>query len=156
MARVGPLVTSVMAWVLGATVAVSVGLVALSFIGAGLSDPAVQPLSPRGPGEPPAASSTPDSGVSGLATSSPAAASADQTLASRGGTVIAACRPTGAYLVGWSPAPGYRATDVARGPGEVAKLKFVGDGREIEVSVRCVDGVLVPKVEDEADHGEGD
>jgi hypothetical protein len=81
---------------------------------------------------------------------------ADQTLSTRGGTVIAGCRPSGAYLVGWSPAPGYRAEDVVRGPDEVARLKFEGDGEEIEVSVRCVDGVLLPEIEREDDHSVDD
>ena len=135
--------------------AVSVGLTALSSIGAGLSDQALQPLTPTRPGQPTGAPPSSTEG-GGAGASSPPAAPTDQTLSTSGGTVIATCRPEGAYLVGWSPAPGYRAEDVVRGPREVAKLKFTGNGREIEVSVRCVGGVLVPKIENEDDRGEGD
>ena len=45
------------------------------------------------------------------------AGAAGTVLTSQGGTVLAECRPAGAYLVSWSPTQGYEADDVARGPG---------------------------------------
>jgi hypothetical protein len=42
------------------------------------------------------------------------------------------------YLVSWSPEPGYRARDVARGPALQGSVRFDGDDIEVSVSVRCV------------------
>jgi hypothetical protein len=159
MVRIRPVVASTAAWVVSAAVAVSVGLIALSLIRTGLSDQPVQPLSPYPIGQPVSpdavvATPGPTDGTGVSATTSPTAPAADQTFSTIGGTVIAACRAGGAYLVGWSPAPGYRAADVVRGPAEAAKLKFVGGGQEIEFSVRCSGGVLQPKIENEEEHAD--
>ena len=53
-------------------------------------------------------------------------------LSSPGGTVVADCRPGGAYLVSWSPAPGYEAGTVRRGPaadraGDLQLRRELGD-----------------------------
>lgn len=155
MAPIRPVVASVTAWVAGAAAAVSVGLVALSLIGSGIADQPVQPLAPhaldQGASQPTTASATASPGASASSTPpSTTGTAADKTVTSRGGTVVARCRSGGAYLVGWSPAPGYRAEDVVRGPAETAQVKFEGLGREIKITVRCVDGAVRPKVEDEA------
>jgi hypothetical protein len=66
-----------------------------------------------------------------------------RALATSGGTVVAECRGADVALVSWTPDQGYRATDVDRGPDDDAEVTFAGSGHDIEVEVRCVDGVPV-------------
>lgn len=64
-----------------------------------------------------------------------------KVLSGPGGTVVAECHPGGfAYLVSWTPAPGYRVEDVQRGPSEHADVRFEGPGRS-QARVRCEEGV---------------
>jgi hypothetical protein len=57
--------------------------------------------------------------------------------------VTAQCIGYLAYLVSWSPAPGYRVDDVRRGPAVEALVTFVmfSTRQETTVAVRCVSGV---------------
>jgi hypothetical protein len=136
------------AWAVGAATAVAVGLLALSSVRADLFGPA-DPLAPA---------AAPLDGASPAGTSSasaPATSSAspvvgeERTLASPGGTVVAHCVDDGAYLVLWSPAPGFHADDVRRGPAPVARVKFERPGQEVEVTVRCVDRVPQSSIDEE-------
>ena len=65
---------------------------------------------------------------------------AGTVLTSPGGTVLAECRPAGAYLVSWSPVQGYEATDVTRGPATTAGVVFESDPNSVTVVVSCPDG----------------
>jgi hypothetical protein len=73
---------------------------------------------------------------------SPAAASplAGTVLMSLGGSVLAECRPAGAYLVSWSPVQGYEASDVIRGPVTTARVIFESGATSVTVMVSCPDG----------------
>lgn len=152
MTRIRPVVASVVAWSVGAATAIGVGLVALSSIGTAIADRPVQPLAGTGPTS--AVTPTPDAAAPSSSATASASAS-DQTIKSAGGTVIARCLPGGAYLVGWSPAPGYHAEDLRRGPAATARVKFEGSAREVTVTVRCTGGVAQPSIQDEAreEHG---
>jgi hypothetical protein len=57
--------------------------------------------------------------------------------------VTAECVGQLAYLVSWSPAPGYRVDDVRRGPATVARVQFAmfGSRREAVVGVECSTGM---------------
>jgi hypothetical protein len=48
-----------------------------------------------------------------------------------------------AYLVSWSPAPGYRVDDVRRGPAAIARVTFVMSAtrQEVAFGVQCPAGV---------------
>ena len=71
----------------------------------------------------------------------PPSPAADGTvLTSRGGTVLAECRPAGAYLVSWSPVQGYEADDVTRGPVTTARVVFESDANSVTMMVSCPDG----------------
>ncbi len=80
-------------------------------------------------------SSTPDSSPSPAPSSSAAI-----VLTSADGSVAAVCEPGGAYLVYWSPQPGFEADDVVRGPAQVARVVFSNDTSGILMRVTCSDG----------------
>jgi hypothetical protein len=91
------------------------------------------------------------------ATASPTATPgppSDRTIRTKAGSVVAQCRGDLAYLVGWSPAPGYKAGGVRRGPAATAKLEFEGHERKLRVSVVCADGVVLPTITEEEESEE--
>jgi hypothetical protein len=146
--RTRSVVTSVVAWTVGASLALAVSLLALSMVSTGLTTGPFQPVT-RDVGAPAnQATPTPPPIVSDTATSdvrttvpAPSRASAsERSLSSLGGTVVARCQTGGTYLVYWSPAPGYRVDNVVRGPAQPARVSFEGQGREVKVSVTCVNG----------------
>lgn len=150
------------AWLVGAVVSVTVGVVALSRIDAGLAGGGMQPLSPdsvtRGMTEVPPATPA-DPRATSRSASDPAvrnpsvtavppstAASrpvrtTERAFTSRGGSFVARCTDGLVYLTSWSPAPGYQSTGVERGPGEGAQLTFQSDLSHVRVLLRCVAGV---------------
>ena len=62
-------------------------------------------------------------------------------LISQGGTVVADCRPAGAYLVSWSPNPGYEVSAVTRGPVMMARVIFNSTANSVTMMVSCSAGV---------------
>ncbi|OLB76379.1 MAG: hypothetical protein AUI14_18975 [Actinobacteria bacterium 13_2_20CM_2_71_6] len=150
------------AWTLGAGVAVGVGVLALSLIDNGLASGAGQPMSPDAaaplprieasatattsvPADPapadPAPASSSASHQASAAASMSASAGPPRQLQSNGGTVIARCMSSQAYLVSWSPAQGYQVDDVRRGPARTAYATFVAGKQRVILAVRCVAGV---------------
>lgn len=85
-----------------------------------------------------ASRSRPASSPSARATAS--ATLSSTVLTSAGGTVVADCRPGGAYLVSWSPAPGYEVGLVVRGPASTAHVTF-GSAASATMMVSCSTGV---------------
>jgi hypothetical protein len=159
--RPGPVAASVIAWTLGAAVSIGVGLLALSLVGVGLSGDSDEHLTaPVGrvdaPGtavtatpttDPPAVLST-SSGLSPLPTGP------NRTIETAGGTVVAHCVGDNAYLVYWSPSPGFRSDDPNRGPAPEARITFEGSGREIKIRVTCTGLTVHPSIQDEqSGHG---
>jgi hypothetical protein len=152
---------AVSAWTVGAAAAVGVGLLALSLVGNtflnGPSDPLAQAGNPLPATQPTATMSCPATTVPALTADSPASASAgasgtERQLSSAGGSVLARCTADGAYLVLWSPAQGYHAGDVIRGPAASARVEFESLTSEIKVVVTCVGGVLQANVLEEGHH----
>lgn len=149
------------AWLAGAGVAVAVGILALSLIGGGLASGEVRPVPEDEPvvvaptaspspapsvspsialAPPMTQSAAPTSAAPSSAPPSPASGTLRQ-LASVGGSVTARCAGLTAYLVSWSPAQGYEADEVHRGPGRVASVVFQGDGQRVWLGVHCVAGI---------------
>jgi serine/threonine-protein kinase len=62
-------------------------------------------------------------------------------LSSQGGTVVAECRPAGAYLMSWSPNPGYQVGPVTRGPAMMARVIFNSTANSVTMMVSCSAGV---------------
>ena len=71
----------------------------------------------------------------------PTAAPRSTLLSSQGGTVVADCRPAGAYLLSWSPAPGYEIGTVIRGPAPMARAIFNSPANSVTMMVSCSAGV---------------
>jgi hypothetical protein len=69
-----------------------------------------------------------------------AAGRASTVLTSPGGTVVADCRPAGAYLVSWSPVPGYESGTVIRGPAVTARVTFNSAANSVTMMVSCSAG----------------
>ena len=69
-------------------------------------------------------------------------------LTSPDGSAAAVCEPSGAYLVYWSPEPGFEADDVVRGPAAVASVVFSNDSGGILMRVVCRDGDPVKYLSD--------
>jgi hypothetical protein len=63
-------------------------------------------------------------------------------LTSQGGTVVATCESAGAYLISWSPAPGYAVAQgqVVRGPAAVASVTFSAGTATVTMNVSCSGG----------------
>jgi hypothetical protein len=86
-----------------------------------------------------ASTSRPTASPSATASASPAST----VLASPGGTVVADCRTGGAYLVSWSPDPGYEAGTVIRGPVPTARVTFNSTANSVTMMVSCSAGMPV-------------
>ena len=152
MIRTRSVVASVVAWTVGATIALAVSLLALSTVRTGLSAEPFQPVTrdldaanQATPTPPPMSSQLavqdpPTARPTVSAATATEATTGERSLTSVGGTVVARCGTGGAYLVYWSPAPGYRVNDVLRGPAEPARVMFEGQGYEVKVAVSCVTG----------------
>ena len=78
----------------------------------------------------------------GTTTPPPQPDAVTRVLATRGGTIVARCASGLVTLQSWSPAQGYSADHVVRGPATVASIRFdPGSGRAVRVTVTCHDGV---------------
>lgn len=136
------------AWLVGAAASVGVGVLALSKIHDAFASGGVQLMSPdtvTGPvTEQPTGVANPDKS---LTPDDPSTSHASHThgteraLTSRGGSFVARCGAGQVYLASWSPAPGYHADDVRRGPATEVRLTFEAKDSEIVVAIRCVAGV---------------
>lgn len=87
------------------------------------------------------------------------AAPAGTLLSSAGGSVLAVCRAGEAYLISWSPQPGYEADDVLRGPSAVARVLFMAGNRGVRMVVSCTGpapSATVAPVRDDDRGGWGD
>lgn len=156
----GRILASVSAWMAGAAVATGGTLVAISWIGQGISSAPVHALSvdqvtnalasmspsPDGTSDdgagttpsPAPASPAPSASHSAgaVATTSP-----PRTLTSAGGSVIAVCTAAGAYLTSWSPAENFQVDEVRRGPERVARVVFQSGTTTVYLGVLCQNGL---------------
>ncbi|HEY4851898.1 MAG TPA: hypothetical protein VII22_13945 [Streptosporangiaceae bacterium] len=104
------------------------------------------PGSSRGPGHgkarataaaSPSASAAAPSTAPASPSAAPGAAAGGTLLTSSGGSVVAACGSSGAYLISWSPQQGYLAEDVIRGPAPSARVTFLAGQSGVTMSVSC-------------------
>ncbi|MEE6260701.1 septum formation initiator [Plantactinospora sonchi] len=165
-------------WLLAALAATGTGLAAVQVIGAGLTGPAGEVRTPDevaralaevsasptpsapagtvpGTGGTPTGSPTPGGpstgGSPGSATPAtvPPVAGA-RLLATPGGTIVARCDGGRVWLVSWTPAQGYRAEEVDRGPDDDAEVTFRSTAQRFDVEVECRAGEPVPSWQDKS------
>lgn len=147
-AALGRSAAGLLAWLVGAACAVAVGVLALSLIGSGVGDRSRPPLAAQISPAPSPDDDSPSPAVSRSArpshsagSPSPAASPVQRTFTFSVGSVTAECDGDQAYLLSWSPAQGYRADDVRRGPAPIVQVRFESLTREPAIVVRCVAGV---------------
>jgi hypothetical protein len=146
---------AVAAWVLGVAIATAGSIIAVNELAHGLLSQPAQELvgakaresHPAALSSAPAPSVTPApsgrSATGGAATPATSAAPPPPPgtfLSSPDGSVVASCEPAGAYLQYWSPAQGFEADDVARGPAAVARVTFEGPAGGVVMHVSCAGG----------------
>lgn len=147
-------ILAVAGWLATAVVATLIGLAAIRLVGESitgtpggvLSQREVEQALAEEPASPPV-SPGPTTGAPGPSGATPSAPAAGRRVfTTAGGTAVAECVPGGVRLVSWSPAQGYRAGDVDRGPDDDVEVKFEGPSGEYELKVRCVgrEPVAVP------------
>lgn len=155
------------AWLLGAAAATTGSMVAVSQLANGLlgqttqelggttssadldggpriSTPATAASGSISP-SPGSAAATPTAGPSSPAGGAPASP-APTLLTSADGSVLATCQQGGAYLVYWSPAQGFGADDVNRGPAQIASVTFTNPAGGVVMRVSCSSGTPVAHV----------
>lgn len=99
-------------------------------------------------------SSQPPGGATTSTPKPPAPTAVVRTLASKGGSVVAACLSGDVALRSWSPAVGYRVDEVAAGPDHDVEIRFVSSSAEVKMQVRCISGVPAAQTEYDADSGD--
>ena len=151
-----PVVLGVAAWLTVGVAATAAGTAAIGMLEDGITGSPVRPLDGadvrRALSR--AAATSPPSAPATLSPS-PTAGGLTKVLAARGGTVTARCDGSRATLIAWSPAQGYSAGAIQRGPSTAPSLKFESASHEYYVTVVCSNGI--PSAHSSADdhHGGG-
>ncbi|GAB1515906.1 hypothetical protein [Actinophytocola sp. KF-1] len=132
------LTTGFVLWVVAAAAATAVGLAAVAAIGTDIF----------GAGQDPLSQSEVDELLTSRPTSRPPATSStttpppqDTTTVTEGGTVIARCEGALVRVVSASPAQGYQVDPDDDEVEDHPSVKFQSAEQEIEVRLRCVNGV---------------
>ncbi|WP_440099599.1 hypothetical protein [Streptosporangium sp. H16] len=108
--------------------------------------PSVPPSAPLAEGTPDPAGPTPAPTVTTTATPAPEPGKS-RLITTVGGKVIARCENGLVTLRSWSPAQGFQADDVERGPAGRARVEFESEEDEVKVEVHCAaDGSPVHSV----------
>ena len=118
-----------LAWIVAAALAVTVGVVAVTSVGASVRD--------RGPlgNDVPAVEQT-----DGASTAAPSAARVSRTVEDEFGAFDVACRGATAYGVAVDPAAGWRVVSYEQGPDDDVDAVFARGDRSIEIEVYCNQG----------------
>ncbi|WP_433390519.1 septum formation initiator [Micromonospora sp. KLBMP9576] len=132
---------AVAGWLATATVATLIGVAAIQWVGESIAgtpggvltreevERALASPAPAAPGT----GGPPLPGATG-----PVPTGVRRAFATTGGSAVAECEPGGVRLVSWTPAPGYRVSDVERGPDDDVEVAFAGPAGEFELKLRCV------------------
>jgi hypothetical protein len=158
--------TGAAAWTLGAAASVAVSMLALTVIGGVGGD--VQPPAPvldnglagaasgDSASPSPSGTATPSAGQASTRPASPTppvlstgppspspTPGPPRQFTTSAGVLTGECIGQLAYLVSWSPAPGYGVDDVRRGPATIAQLTFQNPAtrQEVAYGVQCTAGV---------------
>ena len=154
-------VFAVAAWLVGASAATGGSLLAVSVLGQGMNpaagaQPSVEAVNgalakeaaertsarPRRSVSAPAEGAAPSVPAARRSAPPPSPGTTGGTvLTSQGGTLVASCTGARAYLVSWSPQPGFRSSAVTRGPAANAQVTFINGQLTVTMTVSCAAGV---------------
>ena len=154
--------SGLLGWLAVTAAAFGISMAAVTLVGSSIGDPVANPLSAEqvrrqlelaSPSASPTA--TPTSEPTGpTTTTSPGTPAASGTgdgqrllLSSGGGTVIASCAGGLVTLESWSPANGFGADHVDRGPATTAEVEFESDHDRYKLEITCRSGVPTPHTE---------
>lgn len=139
----------ILGWLAIAAGAVTVGLLAVTLVGSGMTSGSSQPLSSDGvsralastsPSPSASASASPTPTPTQSPSPSPSATPAGtltKPFTSAGGTAYAQCTGDQAHLTSWSPHPGYETDEVERGPDDRVSVRFESDDAKVRLIIRC-------------------
>lgn len=144
----------IVGWLGAAALATGVTLAAVSSIGTGIFGSSAGPMdsddvaaalataTATASGEPRSDPTTTAPAAEPTASAPADVATAEPTvITSPGGTVVAACSDGLVELLSWSPLQGFHVDSADRGPDDSVDVDFESDETDVEVEVRCVDGV---------------
>jgi hypothetical protein len=146
----------VLGWLAAAVVATLAGLAGIQLVGSSLTgtpggvlsqDDIARALALPAPTTAPASSSA---APTRTATSSAPPRGQPRVFSVSGGRTLATCRPDGrAYLVSWSPAPGYQVGKHEQGPDDEVEVRFEGADGHSELKISCQGGTPVAERKDD-------
>ena len=146
-------IISFIGWLVAVTAATAIGLAAVSLLTANFTGRTTTPLSHDAVASALAASPKATNRPVDVPPPTPTATKPTTTrsINSSGGTIIARCTATTAYLVAWTPAQGFSVEKHARGPAESVLVQFDGNDEEFEdqeitMTVTCPAGEPVAAV----------
>lgn len=148
----------VVGWIIAASVATTVGLLAVGAVGASvigtqpsaLSQEQVERALTRG-----SQSTSPQPEATApqpKATAPTTPEGVSRVLATPGGTIIARCHNGDATLLSWSPAQGFNVEEIHAGPARTATLFFDTGRTQLQVRVTCDTGVPTSRTTAHTDH----
>ncbi|GLW99246.1 hypothetical protein [Microtetraspora sp. NBRC 16547] len=162
----------ILGWLIAAAVATVTSTWAISLLGEGLTQKVVSPMSqadvdralaaatapgrtvtptPSPTGRITAPTPSPTGRIMSPSPSVTVTGGASRAFTVPGGSFVASCDGGLASLLSWSPAQGYAADDVDRGPDREVKVEFESEADKVTVKITCSGGVPVPsaKVHDD-------
>jgi len=140
--------TGLLGWLAVTIAASGISLTAVTLVGSSIGDPVAEPLSieqvearlaQAGGSASPTSRPTSDPTATASPSQAPAPGS-PRVLQSEGGSVVARCTDGKVWLQSWSPANGFEADDVERGPASNAGLEFKSDDDEYRLRITCQSG----------------
>jgi hypothetical protein len=135
-------------WLAAAVLSTGVTLAAVSSIGSGIFGSSAGPLDRQEVNEAlatpsPSVEPTPEPTGSPVTEPAPTEPVAEpRVITSAGGTVVARCAAGGLVeLLSWSPAQGFSVDNAEHGPAREVEVEFESEDDDVEMKIRCVDGV---------------
>jgi hypothetical protein len=149
-------------WLAAAVLSTGVTLAAVSSIGTGIFGSSAGPLdgeeinealaTPSPSVEPtPQPTATPEPTGSPVTEPAPTEPGGEPSvITSEGGTVVARCAADDLVeLLSWSPAQGFSVDNAEHGPASEVDVEFESEDDDVEMKIRCVDGVPVDAHDDD-------
>lgn len=145
-------------WLAAAVLSTGVTLAAVSSIGTGIFGSSAGPLDRQEinqalatPSPAVEATAQPPATPQPTATPEPTESGGrPSVITSAGGTVVARCAADDLVeLLSWSPAQGFSVDNAEHGPAREVEVEFESEDDDVEMKIRCVDGIPVDVDDDD-------